>query len=390
MAAIAAIGAAAIAAGATVEQEFADRRDMFYSAELDLVEVVSTVITVDDGSGRAIGPIPPPAGPVFIDGGVEVTRVVGEPGTPQPVAVEQSVLDGVEAVVGAVDWYQATQVLNTDAAAAALGGTVFREPLLIADDGLLDVIGLTAGQRAILASVDAAMIVPSATEATSQFQIADTFGGLNPTVIQSDTNRFWMVITPRAVERFGLDVLPAGMFGRLQQNVTRDQYDELTSQNVFTNESAFFVDVPTGELMTSINVAFPERDYSTLARLIILGGMLLLTTVVVGVGMALWAAEGKDERDALVSIGASPSVLARVVGLKAWLLAFVGGVIAVPLGFGTLRLVVAAAGEQTTFPWLVAAGVVMVVPVLIGVVATVGSAIAQRVRPVRMSTLATD
>ena len=86
--------------------------------------------------------------------------------------------------------------------------------------------------------------------------------------------------------------------------------------------------------------------------------MLLLTTVVVGVGMALWAAEGKDERDALVSIGAGPSVLARVVGLKAWLLALVGGVIAVPLGYGTLRLVVAAAHKQTTFPWLVAAGVV--------------------------------
>ena len=106
--------------------------------------------------------------------------------------------------------------------------------------------------------------------------------------------------------------------------------------------------------------------------------------------MALWAAEGKDERDALVSIGASPSVLARVVGIKAWLLAFVGGVIAVPLGYGTLRLAVAAAAEQTTFPWLVALGIVVVVPLLIGVIATLGSAIAQRVRPVRMSTLATD
>ncbi len=394
MAAIAAIGAAAIAAGATAEQQFADQRDMFFSSELDLVEVVSAVFTNDGSDAQGLGPgsIRPPVGPdlPFLDGSVEVDPAGGQAAGPQPVVVEQSVLDGVEAVVGPVDWYQATQVLNTEQAAAAMGGDLFSEPLLVADEGLLNVIGLTAGQRAILASVDGAMIVPSATESPSQFQVGDMFGGLQATVIQAETNRFWMVINPQAVERLGLDVVPAGTFGRLQHNVTRDQYDELTSQNVFTNESAFFVDVPPGELMTSINVGYPDVDYSTLARLIILGGMLLLTTVVVGVGMALWAAEGKDERDALVSIGAAPSVLARVVGLKAFLLAFVGGVIAVPLGFGTLRLVVEAAHEHTTFPWLVAAGVVIVVPILIGIVATVGSAIAQRVRPVRMSTLATD
>ena len=120
--------------------------------------------------------------------------------------------------------------------------------------------------------------------------------------------------------------------------------------NVFSTESAYFLDVPTGETSTFVTVGYPDSDYSTLTRLIILGGMLLLTVIVVGVGMALWAAEGKDERDALVSIGASPSVLARVVGIKAWLLAFVGGVIAVPLGFGTLRLAVAAAGEQNDVP----------------------------------------
>ena len=396
MAAIAAIGAATIAAGATAEQQFSDQRDMYFSSELDLVEVVSDVFTNDssDALGLAPGSIRPPVGPglPFLDGSVEVDPAGGQAAVPEPVAAEQAVLDDVAAVVGPVDWYQATQVLNTEQAAAAMGGTVFREALLVADDGLMDVIGLSADQRAILAGADAAMILPAGVEAPPLSQLEDTFGPLDATLIDdaAETNRFWMVINPQAVERLGLEVVPAGTFGRLQHNVTRDQYDELTSQNVFTNESAFFVDVPPGELMTGINVGYPDVDYSTLARLIILGGMLLLTTVVVGVGMALWAAEGKDERDALVSIGAAPSVLARVVGLKAFLLAFVGGVIAVPLGFGTLRLVVEAAHEHTTFPWLVAAGVVIVVPILIGIVATVGSAIAQRARPVRMSTLATD
>jgi hypothetical protein len=83
-------------------------------------------------------------------------------------------------------------------------------------------------------------------------------------------------------------------------------------------------------------------------------------------------------------------VLARVAAIKAGVLAFAGGLIAVPLGFGTLRMAVGAAGEQTRFPWLIAAGVVVVVPLLIGFGSWVGSSIAQRVRPVRMSTLTTD
>ena len=106
------------------------------------------------------------------------------------------------------------------------------------------------------------MILPAGAEGPPLIQLDDNFGNLNATVIDdaAATSRFWMVINPQAVERLGLDVVPAGRFGRLQHNITRDQYDELTSQNVFTNESAFFVDCPTGRVMTDASTsATPKR-----------------------------------------------------------------------------------------------------------------------------------
>ncbi|MCU1359859.1 MAG: hypothetical protein JWN99_1148 [Ilumatobacteraceae bacterium] len=349
MAAIAAIGAAAMAAGATAEQSFGHDQVNRYATPLDMLEISSMV-----------------------------------PASGAPVAVDPSLLDQVQSIVGSVDWFNARQVMP---------GSVVHTNLLVADEGLMDVMGLTEGQRAALAEADAADInPPDVIGSTDPEFLLQNFGSMRVVSLDAAaaTHREWMVITPQAVERLGLHVVPASTFGRLAVDVTRAQSDALSHLNQFSNETEYFSDVPQGELLTNVSVGYPVDDHSRAARLVILGGMLLLTTIVVGVGMALWAAEGKDERDALVSIGAPPSVLAAVVGMKAWILAMVGGLIAVPLGFGTLRWTVAAAGQHTRFPWLVAGGVVVLVPLVIGVGATVGSAVAQRVRPVKMSTLATD
>jgi putative ABC transport system permease protein len=355
VAAIAAIGAAAVAAGATAEHEFSARGSQSYM-HLDRIELSSFELA-------------PPSLPDQSAMPTEVAK-----------AVDPSILAEVEAVVGDVSWLQARQVGPTESVPS---------PLLVADEALLDLLHLTPGQRAALAEVDVALIEPEQTNGMSMSGSHD-FGPLEWIVLTSevDQSRAWAVVTPEAVERFGLETIPSATFGILDHEITRGEYDDLVDLNSFTNETAYFLAVPSGEVGTNVGFAFPETDYSAMARLIILGGMLLLTTLVVGVGMALWAAEGKDERDALVSLGAPPATMARVVGIKAWLLAFVGGAIAVPLGFGTLRLAVAAAGESTTFPWLVAVGLVVLVPLLIGATATLGSAVAQRARPVRMSTLA--
>jgi putative ABC transport system permease protein len=360
MAAVAAIGAAAMAAGATAEQDLAERHLYSNQRGLDTLEISSQ------------------------QGGADETQ-------PYEVRqVEQSTLDQIEAIVGPAEWTQ-TRQLAVDPDAPSSSGDI-SVPLVVAGPDVLDIIGLTAGQRTALAQADAAMISPIADGVAMSSSNDLGFGSLETVDIQIDSGdmRWWQVVNPEAVDRLQLQTVPASTYGRLSHDITRSEYDQLMNLNVFTNESAYFSAVRSDPVSTSIGVPFPENDYTTMTRLIILGGMLLLTTVVVGIGMALWAAEGKDERDALVSIGAPPSTMAKVVGTKAWLLATAGGVIAVPLGFGTLRLAVAAAGEQTRFPWLIAGGVVVVVPLLIGVVSTLGSAAAQRVRPVRMSTLASD
>ena len=304
IAAIAAIGAAAMAAGATAEHEFAARQQWSADASLDQIEISSTVLALGQSSG---GP------PLRDDSGQGV-----------PTEVDRTILDQVDAIVGPVSWFVGAEVVGT---------TELPMPLLVADDGLLDHFGISPGLRAALAEADVALIEPPEidepflAEVPSE-RLESMFGSLD--IIELTANvppyRPWLVITPEAVDRLDLDTRPSSAFGRLPHDVTRAQYDALTALSVFSNESAYFLDVPAGETSTFVTVGYPDSDYSTLTRLIILGGMLLLTMIVVGVGMALWAAEGKDERDALVSIGASPSVLARVVGLKAWLLAFVGGV----------------------------------------------------------------
>ena len=93
--------------------------------------------------------------------------------------------------------------------------------------------------------------------------------------------------------------------------------------------------------------------------------LVLLVTLIVVLGLSLWSAEGKVERDQLVAVGASPRVLARVAGVRACLLAFTGGVIAVPVGLVTLWVVFSAKHVHTPFPWLTAAMVAVVLPLIV-------------------------
>lgn len=372
VAAVAAFGAAAVAAGAVAEQEFADRQ-LWQNVDTDLIE-----LTAFD---RVLIDLPPPS-PV-IDGDQPRRRPTGEV-RDRPDAVSEAVLAQVDALVGPVDWVR-TEMVE--------GGADVPSTMLVADDALLDLIGVSDAQRAEIAAADAVLLHPTigGFEAAPPDFLALMFGELDAIVLPgpSASPRQWVLVMPDTVERLGLELAPGPVYGRLDHGVSRAEYDAITSLNAFAREGDYFLGDVDDEV-TSVMVGFPQRDDSTLARLIILGGVLLLTVVVVAVGMALWAAEGRDERDALVSIGAGPWLMARVVGSKAWLLASAGGLLAVPLGYGTLRVAVAAADERTMFPWVVAIGVVVVVPALIGVVTTAGSALVQWRRPLRMSTLATD
>jgi ABC-type lipoprotein release transport system permease subunit len=142
----------------------------------------------------------------------------------------------------------------------------------------------------------------------------------------------------------------------------------------------------------------PEAGPSPFQLELILSGVALVFSLfVVGVSLALAAAESKDERDILTIAGAPPGTLARSAGARAWLLAVLGAAMAVPVGF--LPVIVFARAQSQgrqpgyldegfplVFPTRTVLLLVVVVPLVVCAVAWFSSATAQRFRPVRVST----
>lgn len=129
-------------------------------------------------------------------------------------------------------------------------------------------------------------------------------------------------------------------------------------------------------------------------ELILTGVALLFSLFVVGVSLALAAAESKDERDILTIAGAPPNALARSAGARAWLLSVIGAAMAVPVGFlpvivvswATARNDEGRAAFPIVFPTRTVLLLVVAVPLAVSVVSWAASATAQRLRPVRIST----
>ena len=116
----------------------------------------------------------------------------------------------------------------------------------------------------------------------------------------------------------------------------------------------------------------------------------MLTLLVVAIGLALAAAEGVAERDVLVAVGGRPSTMRSMAAVNAVVLTVTGLVLAVPFGLLPTYAVLRATNNPFHMPWLVIGSLVVVVPVLAGAITWLVSAIGQRIRPVRISTLAFD
>ena len=123
-------------------------------------------------------------------------------------------------------------------------------------------------------------------------------------------------------------------------------------------------------------------DRSALYRILISVGSFILVLMVISFGMALWAAEGRDEQQMLSAIGASPGMLTRMTAWRSMILTMAGVSIAVPLGYGTI-LIIAATGtryDNAPFPWLVASAILLAIPLIVTGVSYAGSAISRRAR----------
>ncbi len=363
LAAIVAVGAVGTAAAAAGEQAIEDDRaidDALVRWEPDVVLVRAS--TVDQA------------------------RFVMERADPETVA--PALRDDVEAVVGPVRW----------ASASTVGTDLRMSDVYVADDALLELMGLTPTQRSNVAELDSFVLVPDTT--ANSWSSYNSGVGPNITVPEPDEivipglafNYFTTFVSASYVASAGLERQAPVLFGRADHALSRSEVDAVWALGAYGWEAQVFagLGLPDAYLEVYADCQCGSVDWSTWVRLGTLGGTLLLMTLIISLGMALWAAEGRDERDTLVAIGASPAALARIAGTKAWSLAFVGMLAAVPLGFGTLRLAVAAAHQPATFPWVFVVVAIIGLPLVIGAGAWASSAIGQRARRVTASSAAVD
>ena len=218
-----------------------------------------------------------------------------------------------------------------------------------------------------------------------------------------------LLVTEETARDAGFSIVETGVLVRTGAPLTEVQRDELA---VLANEyggtplDAFVEpgDPPRNEAVnqtgmlgdTSYSVQYDEprrRESSSsdlwIARLVIVGGALALSLLVVSIGLALAAAEGREERDTFAIIGAKPSSMRRQAATRAAVLASVGIGLGVPLGFvptWVVDRVTRTAGPSSydapiEFPWLVVATLVVVIPAVVAGAAWVASGLGQRFRP---------
>lgn len=95
-------------------------------------------------------------------------------------------------------------------------------------------------------------------------------------------------------------------------------------------------------------------------------GAGVLSLVIVGIGLALVAAETRRDEEVLATIGAAPGVRRGLAAARAGVLTLLGGVLAVPAGllpvWGLASAADVGASAGFAVPWLTIAAVVLVVP----------------------------
>lgn len=343
IAAVMVVGAAAVAVGATVEQEHRDR----VADQVVAPEAMEDTLWVDayrtDGDGR----------PVDVDAAAPDLRA------------------RIETVIGPVTWIPDRS--------ADTGHSAFPSEVLVANADLLALRGLPSDDIEQIVGADVALTTPiGATPRIDRTTLLRRLG-LPPATSFAEvpTSSEWfggdtVFVAPELASQVG--AVSTRWYGRAMHPLSdaeRQAVNDLGAGGLGQLEAEAFADLSGPRTLVNVGVNQPYRshDWTGLARWATINVALLLVLLVVGIGLALESAEGRDDLDTLVALGASPAALARIAAWKAGLLAVVGGVLSVPLGFGGLWLCVQAADRETTFPWIVAIGVAVVVPVVVAAVA---------------------
>jgi putative ABC transport system permease protein len=300
----------------------------------------------------------------------------------RPPVVNGKVL--IAPAVRAVGGVAPRLVTVTDPAVLQLVGFSDRDAAALARYGAIamrvdaDPRGKVTTKRPLTTSIDVGMNpVRTITAAVAQ----------DPTRATGDGGGYF--VTPEKARELGVKVVDAGMIIHNPKPLDSSQRASISvlEQTLLLQRSSAAAIVWSGTSRDGVSEAE--------VRQIVLGIVVLLALIVLAMSLALSAAETRDERDILVSLGARPSTMRAVSSWKAALLAASGAVVAVPTGFipvAVVYLAVARPGEvaHIAFPWSTILQLVVVAPLVAAGVAYAGSSIAQKVRPTRMSTFATD
>jgi putative ABC transport system permease protein len=275
--------------------------------------------------------------------------------------------------------------------------------MIVADPAILRVIGLAPSDKATLDRVGVLVLKslddPNApTTGSPTVQIgrgasARTIPAANATHGTRANASTSILITPAKAQQLGLSIVSAGEVVTNPKPFNESQrasLDALTGTLTFSPDGApsTFTDILwSGPASTGISANVVQQ--------IVLAIVVLIALLVLAMSLALSAAETRDERDVLVALGAPPKTMRGVAAWKAGLLAFTAAALAVPTGFIPVAFVYLAAVRpgnraRLAFPWMTVLELVVLAPLIAALVAGIGSAVAQRVRPTQMSTFATD
>ncbi len=258
----------------------------------------------------------------------------------------------------------------------------------IADERLVDLMGLSSAGRAALEETGAVLVRHRA-EAPAQLVLSSGEPRPIPVVAgEHAAGRGTEVLVTEALAReLGLEIAPSELVYDNPEPLTEDQRDAIEDLQLDSEAAAAAPDGRT-RYLDLWWYSPPGGPSPFQVELILTGVALLFAMFVVGASLALAAAESKDERDVLTVAGAPPRSLARAAGARAWLLAGIGGLLALPIGF--LPVVVFTQAEDDGFPLVfpgtTVALLLVAVPALVALVAHAASATSQRLRPVRVST----
>lgn len=322
------------------------------------------------------------------------------------VVAESVVGPGVAANDGPnrVDPYPAT-VLAIDGAAA--------RSLLHLDDGTIGVLERSGGVL-----VNSSSVTPSSSgrAVTATLRVGESAPFVVPVVgtpnVVGSTGIGGIITRARAAE-LGVNPTIVSSLGTAPKPIDSGQRNTLDSGAsdpyqaplVVGPGSGASLQVTTGQDVAALNfwrgIWSPWRLQAWIA-----GAALLFVLTVVAIGLLLGSTENRDEQSVLERLGVRPRTGRRMEATKAALLAFCGGLLAVPAGFVPMALIFRAVQEPSrvgtffgesalvpypriVFPWITAIGVIVAIPVIAALGAWSASLVAQRTRAFR-GTLAFD